>query len=78
MLHTGHEQVLLFSWGSRLGAALPTQAPEVSFLPFILSDKACEHVLVTLLRPRGLWFEWQKGCGLGARGKAQNTEVTAC
>lgn len=68
-----------FSLGdSWLDTTPPTQAPEVSFLSFILSDKACEHVLVTLLQPRGLWFEWLKGCGWGAQGKTQNTEVTAC
>jgi hypothetical protein len=69
MLHTGHLQVLLIFWGSRLGTAPPTQAPEVSFLSFILSDKACECALVALLQPRGPWFGMAKRMWLGSSGK---------
>lgn len=42
MSHTGHLQVILLFWGSQLGTAPPTQAPQVSFLVFVLNDNACE------------------------------------
>lgn len=77
MSHAGHLQVILLLWGSQLGTAPPTQAAQVSFLVFVLSGNACELWSHCFSPEDCVWLEQLQGCGWGAQGKTQNTEVTA-
>lgn len=71
-------QMVLLPQGHSWVLAPPPQAPEVSFLPFVLSHRVSERTLAMLPWGRRpvVWGDW--GCGLGTWGgvEAQNTEVT--
>lgn len=64
-----------FALGAIVGYCSTHSSPR-SFISGICTQWQCLWaVLVTLLQPRGLRLEQLQGCGWGAQGKTQNTEV---